>query len=735
MNRFNSAGPRGAGLFGGLLTGASRFLYRLVPGRHGPAREFSDLDSSGRGLTEPLPPTDDRRVDRTLTVSERISTGVSDGQTTNDHVAVEIPVTVGDTSPEPVRAYRVLRRHKRGGLGSVFVVRDHRTMRDVALKKLRNKMATNAYAQRLIRTEALVTAQLQHPGIVPVYDVGLDDAGCFYYTMPFVGGRTLSEQIDSCRANRSSSRLSRVDVRRLLDIFRDVCNTVAYAHSKGVVHLDLKPSNIMVGEFGETILLDWGCAKRAGDLAGFDDANLETVTENPTAQTRSESKIVGTPAYMAPEQIEGRDTEICPATDIYQLGAVLYEILTGQPPHPNQSLSGILRRTRGVRKGEPWATQVRKANRRVSPALAAICGRAMAEKPTDRYRTVEELSRDVECWMADEPVSVYRAGAFSRALRWVRHHQTLATLVFASCCMLGLFHTQLLRLTMQERCNQLAHALVREVSLSVSSIDTLRSFFETRGGVSRDEFRQLSRPLLERDEQLGALEWIPVVREADRRSYEAAVREENWPSPEISTRFHFSQRSSESRLVEASERDVYYPVYYLEPFLGNEQAFGYDLGSSPDRLSNLKLAAESGSTTITKPMRLVQGDTGFLAVSPVTHDAGRPTPDHPEGYVLGVFKIDEVMASAWRNVDARHLAIQVFDVTEPDHVHLVWSNLASADSAPSVANATSVASPGLLSASRRLSLWNRNWLIVATPRLGFVFLYPFSRMTPPPELS
>ncbi len=426
---------------------------------------------------------------------------------------------------------------------------------------------------------------------------------------------------------------------------------------------------------------------------------------------------------MAPEQIRGRHDDISPATDVYQLGAILYEILTGHPPHNDRSISSELRGARREAPEVDWAKQARRANPLASPALAAICRRAMSANPKMRYKSVNELRDDIEHWMADEPVSVYRSGPVSSSLRWARHHQKIATLIIASVGLLGTFNAQLLRLAMQEQCNKLAHLLVREMRANVGVIEALEGAFETQEGMSRIAFARTANFYLARHDGIAALEWIPAVRHGERAAYEAAVRASAWPSLDVARTFKFTERSADSGLIRAKPRHLYFPVYYVEPYQGNETAFGYDLGSSSDRLETLRRANFAGGPTISEQIDLVQAEAGLLAASPVTHHADSTTED-PKGYVLGVFKISDLLDAAWEGIDTDHFSVQVYDVTDPNKLQLLWSNAANPEDVRST-----TARPGLWGARRELLLWNRTWVVNVRPKLSFLFLYPFALLT------
>jgi serine/threonine-protein kinase len=211
-----------------------------------------------------------------------------------------------------------------------------------------------------------------------------------------------------------------VEFRQLLQRYVQVCNTIAYAHSRGIVHRDLKPHNVMLGRFGETLVVDWGLAKEvAGNGAEETPSSLPAVGSGPPAATET-GALVGTPRYMAPEQAAGDHAAVGPASDVYGLGAVLYALLTGQDPYAGYDLYSVPER---VRRGE--LAPPRRLNPAVPPALEAVCLKAMAWWPGDRYPSALDLAADVERWLADEPVSVHREPRLDRLRRWGRRHRPL----------------------------------------------------------------------------------------------------------------------------------------------------------------------------------------------------------------------------------------------------------------------------------------------------------------------
>jgi PAS domain S-box-containing protein len=285
--------------------------------------------------------------------------------------------------------------HATGGIGRVWRAQDHQLDREVAVKELLPEKAANTrIAARFLR-EARLTGQLEHPGIVPVYELASrPDTNQPFYTMRFLRGRTLSRAIDAYHAKRSAGDSLPPEFLSLLAAFVAVCNTIAYAHSRGVVHRDLKGDNVMLGDFGEVIVLDWGLAK----LIHQPDSEAGGPPDDPVDQTQDagltvQGEIVGTPAYMAPEQAQGRLDQIDQRTDIYGLGGMLYEILTGRPPFIGSTTVEVLRQ---AVRGDP--PRLRELWPEVPPALEEACLRALARDPGQRYARAEDLAQEVERW-------------------------------------------------------------------------------------------------------------------------------------------------------------------------------------------------------------------------------------------------------------------------------------------------------------------------------------------------
>ena len=273
--------------------------------------------------------------------------------------------------------YTFVKELGRGGMGTVYLAEDTELDRQVAIKVLNTPCVTGDLRDRMVR-EAQIIARLEHPGIVPVHDVGVLPDGRVFYAMKYVRG----SRLDEYAAENSS-------IRDRLRKFQAVCDAVAFAHAHGVIHRDLKPQNIMIGAFGEVLVLDWGVAKM-----GRGPSRMNADWEEGT--------VVGTRDYMSPEQARGEIDRLDERADIYSLGAVLRFLLSNKRP------------------GEA-----------VSKAAQAICSKAMAHRPDDRYSSASELSADIGHLLDAEPVSAYRESVFEKVGRWTSKNRFLVLLVLA----------------------------------------------------------------------------------------------------------------------------------------------------------------------------------------------------------------------------------------------------------------------------------------------------------------
>jgi len=317
----------------------------------------------------------------------------------------------------------------RGGIGRVLVAFDRHLGRELAMKELLEEDATGSgtpvtdpsspAVARFLR-EARVTGRLEHPSIVPVYELGQREDGAFYYTMRLVRGRTLASALRE--AAGLTARL------RLLDHFIDLCQAIAYAHSRGVVHRDIKPDNVMLGEFGETVVLDWGLAKMRGqkDIRGSELARGVAELQDEEAAKTMAGSAIGTPAYMSPEQADGNIDQIDERSDNWGLGAVLFEILAGRAPFTGVNPYEIIGKV--MREDVPAvATICVEAPR----DLAAVADKALSRDPELRYQTAIQLADDVQAFTAGAVVSAYEYTAWEQIRRLAAKNKAavLATLM------------------------------------------------------------------------------------------------------------------------------------------------------------------------------------------------------------------------------------------------------------------------------------------------------------------
>ncbi len=315
----------------------------------------------------------------------------------------------------------------RGGMGRVVLARDARIGRTVAIKEL---IARGASAAARFRREALLTARLQHPGIIPIYETGTWEDGEPFYAMKLVQGRTLADVISECKT---------LDARiALLPNVIAVAETLAYAHSRGVIHRDLKPSNVLIGKFGQTLVIDWGLGKLLASSAETELTELENPLSSAAAQPEAragltlDGAVMGTPAYIPPEQARGREVDA--RADVYALGAILYHVLAGEPPYgaqPEAAASSVLQR---VIAGPP--EPLARFEPRVPADLCAILDKAMARSEDERYPTAEQLVEDLRRFQTGQLVSAHAYTSRQLVARWVRRNLAVFVVALAAVCVL-----------------------------------------------------------------------------------------------------------------------------------------------------------------------------------------------------------------------------------------------------------------------------------------------------------
>jgi eukaryotic-like serine/threonine-protein kinase len=305
--------------------------------------------------------------------------------------------------------YRLLERVARGGMGVVYAAHDEALDRRVALKILDAPDSDGELARRLNR-EARVLARLEHPGIVPVHDVGTLADGRVFYTMKFVQGQRLDRYIESVASLADRLRL-----------FLRVCESVAFAHARGVLHRDLKPANIMVGAFGEVLVMDWGLAKVLRDSESLESESEADATvleqrrgsgdeSNDTQATEATGRgtVLGTPGYMSPEQARGETETLDERSDVYSLGAVLRFLATG-----------------GFDTASPHQSQL------LDKSLSAICRKATSENPAARYSSVSDLAADLSRYLDGLPVSARKESVLDKIGRFYRRYNVAILLIAA----------------------------------------------------------------------------------------------------------------------------------------------------------------------------------------------------------------------------------------------------------------------------------------------------------------
>jgi formylglycine-generating enzyme required for sulfatase activity/serine/threonine protein kinase len=349
------------------------------------------------------------------------------------------------SGPESKQTDRFERQHflDSGNLGEVFFAKDTELNRTVVTKYIRPEMSGDSLKQALFHLEGEVTGSLEHPSVVPVYGLGKDTKGRLYYAMRYVRGKKLSRVI--AEYHRKEAGLKQEALTGLLQNFQAVCLAIEYAHSKGVLHCDIKPDNIMIGDYGEVFVVDWGLVVVCGDVKGSSDMHeMETLDPGvippykPSElassglheqQGGSRRGVGGTPAYMAPEQFTATMSEdislVTPKADIYALGSTLYHILTGKAPHlPKEGVKEspdafYFRITTGM------IPTPREKDASIPKLLEQIVLKAMQVEPCDRYASARELAEDIKRYVSDEPVHAYQESGLEKARRWVRKNRAL----------------------------------------------------------------------------------------------------------------------------------------------------------------------------------------------------------------------------------------------------------------------------------------------------------------------
>jgi serine/threonine protein kinase len=367
---------------------------------------------------------------------------------------VLLPFAAEDNRPAPDVAEGLQPRNYvlgpavgRGGMGAVIQVRDRNIERTVAMKIILDQQDAPAKQRRFIR-EARTLGQLEHPNIVPIYELGVDPEGRAYYTMKMVKGVHLREVLEQLRAGDAAT-VARYPLSQLLTVFLKLCDAVAYAHSKGIIHRDLKPENVMLGDYGEVLLMDWGLAKTLPSSPLSLPAESEPAPAAPTKGSTPpdltiEGTVMGTPHFMAPEQAAGLTQQIDERTDIFALGGILYNILTLHPPFRGETTEEVMAKVRAGAIPSP-TTFNRPTNRQRPPApttsetaasvlphcrdgripepLAGIAMKALARDPAQRYQTATALADDLKAYEAGFVTTVEEKTLWRLLVLRVKRHK------------------------------------------------------------------------------------------------------------------------------------------------------------------------------------------------------------------------------------------------------------------------------------------------------------------------
>ncbi len=411
------------------------------------------------------------------------------------------PPPNADTSLFPIRTKRAKRKidHSRrltflgklaaGAMGEIHIARDRDLQRKIAVKRMTEKVKRSPTLSSRFYTEAQITAQLDHPNIVPVYSLEPDPDGGLTYTMKLIKGRTFAEVIREIRACYDENRPlgEELSLNARLDWFLRCCDAIGYAHSRGVIHRDLKPDNVMVGKFGEVFVMDWGIA-RLGDRRDVTDDDLVAVGDDaeelgpdlPQAKTRI-GTVIGTPAYMSPEQAEGNNDLIDGRSDEFALGLLLFELVSLKQALSGRDTMSLLLK---VQRAELEPLSAYRGSPPIDPELVAIIRKATSRSPDDRYPEVSDLATDLRRYLRGEPVLALPEGVTKRLSRWMARHVRLLVSLFmlvmgaGGLVVIGALTTTLLTMATAEVREQQVSSLLGVVSGQAHDLDAYLLTYE-----------------------------------------------------------------------------------------------------------------------------------------------------------------------------------------------------------------------------------------------------------------
>jgi serine/threonine protein kinase/WD40 repeat protein len=435
-------------------------------------------------------------------------------------LAAQRLVKITELTPSSDDPHNITRFLADGGIGRVWVADDEHLGREVVLKQLLPLSSDNSENRARFVHEAQITGQLQHPNIVPVYSMDRDADDAPFYTMRYIRGDSFNNHIETLHS-KYNGKVRTQEFYQLLDEFICVCNAVSYAHSRGILHCDLKPENIAVGEFGEITVLDWGLAHRF------------TLSDTPTGLL--EESISGTPNYLSPEQAQGVREWLTPATDIYSLGAILFEILFNRPPRQvcesPPSLQSLLN---AVITGDiPRAVDVAPRNAR---GIASICDKCLATLPADRYESVQDLIDELYRWRDDEKVNAAPNTITVQGARIVRRHQRTAVTTFflliVATIFTAVFYTavtssqQLLQQTRDSERKQQTDIDRQQIALTAAIADAVVARREAEKGERDAQFQTAASTKATLAHQMARTLAIDATENAATQQRKAAIAAE-----------------------------------------------------------------------------------------------------------------------------------------------------------------------------------------------------------------
>jgi serine/threonine-protein kinase len=498
-------------------------------------------------------------------------------------------------SKPAVERFRILRPFAKGGLGQVLLARDEELGREVAFKEILPAHADKKDVRQRFLVEAEITGSLEHPGIVPVYGLGQYADGRPFYAMRLIRGDNLLAAIDEFHKQQHAPDRE-LRFRALLGRLIDVCNTMEYAHNRCVIHRDIKPGNIMLGKYGETLVVDWGLAKTLGSEAAPADFVEHPV--RPASADKSTGtvlgRIVGTPAYMSPEQASGRIDLLGPATDVYSLGATLYHLLVGRAPFQTDDPDQLLGNVQLGRFDPPRAVK-----HDVPKPLEAICLKAMARQPAERYASARQLADDVERYLADEPILAQPDSPVRRIGRWARKHRGLVAsggfALAAACASLaaGLLMLSEANLRVRVGYRQARNAIANVISTVKDDATLQDSEFQSLRETLLKDLLDYEEKLLKSQEVNGA-----DLDDVAQANYAVGAINDMFDNPDRALEYYQKAADAGQQLVAQSPRD--------EARLEAQARTLDAMGGALERLDRLSQAREHYARAATIREQLVE---------------------------------------------------------------------------------------------------------------------------------